>query len=349
MAVTKGRNLRGSSPFQSAGDSRGSVLIITLLALCLLTVFCVQLGYGMRQKLTLLGRLERQEKLRLATEAGVKACIAAVKIAEDEESDALTGLSLAYGEGVFVLKVRGENVPAGCSYSSEFCRIDVAVSDEGSRINLNRAGKNVISSLFQNTAGLDEDQSVELACCIIDWRDADAAYQHPRYGAEDKDYRGLPRPYEAKDSEFEMLDELKLVKGMSDEIFEAAADYFTVYGPGSVNINTAPAEVLSAAGLSEELVDKIISFRLGDDSAAYTVDDNTFSGISEAVAELKSFTPVSPREEAELGNLISGGALTTDSGYYRIKGAGRSERRNSACEITSIIKNDGTIVFWREE
>ena len=45
--------------------------------------FCVQLGYGMRQKLTLLGRLERQEKLRLATEAGVKACIAAVKIAEE--------------------------------------------------------------------------------------------------------------------------------------------------------------------------------------------------------------------------------------------------------------------------
>lgn len=345
MAIKKVRNLRESLLFRS----EGSILIVTLLALALLTVFCVQLGHGVRQKLLFVGHLRARERLRLVTEAGVKAGIAVVKAVKSEEDNNLPDLSLGYDEGVFVMEGGGENIPAGCSYSDEFCRVDVTVTDEGGRINLNRADEGVIGALFQNAAGLDESAAMELAYCVVDWRDADFSYQHAQYGAEDKDYRGLSRPYEAKDSEFEILDELKLIKGMSDEIFEAVADDFTVYGSGQVNINAASTEVLSSLGFSDTLAGKILSFRLGDDSIAGTGDDNTFDKISEAAETLREFALLSVPEAAELDKLISKGILTTDSDYCRIKGVGKTEAGNVILEITAVIKDNGTILFWQEE
>lgn len=47
---------------------------------------------------------------------------------------------------------------------------------------------------------------------------------------------------------FFSIEELQLVPGMREEVFDAAAPWLTVYGAGLVNANTAPAEVLNALG-----------------------------------------------------------------------------------------------------
>lgn len=47
---------------------------------------------------------------------------------------------------------------------------------------------------------------------------------------------------------FFSIEELRLVPGMREEVFDAAAPWLTAYGAGLVNANTAPAEVLNALG-----------------------------------------------------------------------------------------------------
>ena len=79
------RNSAQSFPFLSE-DNRGSILILTLFVLCLLTVFCVQMSYGVRQKLMFVSHLETRQKLRFAADAGIKMGIAVVREKEAPES-----------------------------------------------------------------------------------------------------------------------------------------------------------------------------------------------------------------------------------------------------------------------
>ena len=108
---TRMKNSAQSFPFLSE-DDRGSILIFTLFVLCLLTVFCVQLGYGVRQKLTLVSRLETRQRLRLAADAGIKIGIAVVR--EEEVSEDLT---FRYGEGTFLRETEDGISPARYRYS----------------------------------------------------------------------------------------------------------------------------------------------------------------------------------------------------------------------------------------
>ncbi len=328
------KNSAQSFPFLSE-DDRGSILILTLFVLCLLTVFCVQLSYGVRQKLALVSRLETRQKLRLAADAGIKIGIAVVR-----EEEAPVDLTFRYGEGTFSRETEGTTTAARYYYSDDFCEVRAAIEDESGKININKADSKVMGDLFQNVADLGERSATELAFCIIDWRDTNSAYGHPQYGAEDSDYDRLPFPYEAKDAEFEVLEELRFVKGMTDEIFDAAEGYLTVYGTGKININTTSIEVLLALGLSEELADKIASFR---------DDGNEFVRTSNIVAGLQGFTELLAGETDALNNLISKGTFTTSADYFKIRSVGTAKNRNVVWEIVSAVKNDGTIVFWCEE
>ena len=61
-------------------DRKGSVLILVLFVLFLLSAFCAQLGYGLRGKLHLVSRMQKRERLRLAAEGGAKTITAEVAV-----------------------------------------------------------------------------------------------------------------------------------------------------------------------------------------------------------------------------------------------------------------------------
>ena len=331
---TRMRNSAQSFPFLSE-DDRGSILVLALFVLCLLTVFCVYLGYGVRQKLALVSHLETRQKLRLAVDAGIKMGIAVVR-----EEEAPEDLIFRYGDGTFSRETEGGTPAVRYYYSDDFCEVRAAIEDENGKININKADSEVMRVLFQNAADLDEALATSIAFCIIDWRDANSTYGHAQYGAEDKDYDRPPFPYGAKDAEFEVLEELRFVKGVTDEIFDAVEGYLTIYGTGDININVVSVEVLLALGLSEELADKIILFR---------EDGNEFVLTSSIVADLQGFIALSTREVTALNNLISNGAFTTSADYFKIRSVGTAKNKNVVWEIVSAVENDGTIVFWREE
>ena len=100
--------------------------------------------------------------------------------------------------------------------------------------------------------GLQEDQAEEVTDAVTDWLDPDKKLSGEEDGEERDFYQELSTPYEPGDGPFHSLGELRLVRGITAELFEGTedkpglADLVRIYGPGTVNINTAGEDVLQA-------------------------------------------------------------------------------------------------------
>jgi len=99
---------------------------------------------------------------------------------------------------------------------------------------------------------------------VLDWIDADVTTTIPD-GAEDGYYMNLPKPYRAANQPFLSVSTLRLVRGFEDpKKFAAISRYLCAFGEvASINVNTAPAEVLSslAAELSSSDIESILQTR----------------------------------------------------------------------------------------
>ncbi len=85
-----------------------------------------------------------------------------------------------------------------------------------------------------------------LADALADWIDADSQPQ-PRDGAEDAYYLALDPPYVAANRPLIDVAELALVRGFDDNVRARLRPYVSALpGVTTVNVNTAPAEVISA-------------------------------------------------------------------------------------------------------
>lgn len=339
-----------ASPWLNHRDSTGSILIIALWSLCLLTIFAVYLGYAVRQKIVLLERLDSRGNLHFIAEAGVGRAITELKREESSDSDALKE-NWSNNPAVF------RDVPVGygrfsvcynyLDYQTGLEEIRYGLVDEDRKINVNISEPEVMERLFTMVMDLDETEAQSLAASIVDWRDSDSQLSLPLGSAEDSYYRNLPCPYEAKDAEFEIFDELLLVKGMTPQILDKLRNYITIYGDSKININTAPREVLLALGLSNSLVDKILSFRCGQDSLEATADDNVFDSLSNIVAQVDQFAALAPGESDSLNNLASSGKIKTYSNNFMIKSLAQLDKKRSL-EVVCVVNRLGEILFWRE-
>jgi general secretion pathway protein K len=134
--------------------------------------------------------------------------------------------------------------------------IQVTLEDEERKINLNKLvmpqgnapDERRVAVFRKLLAILDFDPSV--ADAVVDWLDVDDT---PRVGgAESAYYLSLPFPYRAKNDLFDTLDELRLVRGITAEMFEKLKPFVTIHSSGAVNINTAPKEVLMALSAGQD-------------------------------------------------------------------------------------------------
>jgi type II secretory pathway component PulK len=220
--------------------------------------------------------------------------------------------------------------------------------DEERKINLNTADAPALSLILQNGAGLDKDKAEELAYCIIDWRDSDSNMEHAEYGAEDDYYHSLSLPYATKNSNFESLDELLLVKGVNRDIFDKLKPFVTVFGSGAVNINTASKEVLMALGLSETTVGKIAAHLAGQDTILGTPDDIAFTQSGTILNEMdKDKPPLDATERTTLGNLISVGKIGVVSSYFTASVEARIAKAGVTMGMEAVMDRQGKIWYLR--
>lgn len=145
----------------------------------------------------------------------------------------------------------------------------VRITDESGKININLitdANSDILRNLLKNLE-IPEDDANTIVDCILDWKDPDDLLH--LNGAEDDYYMSLPNPYKTKNADFDTLEELILIKGITQEILygdkerKGLIDFLTTNsGRGQININAAPKEVLMAIpGMTPEIADAIIDYR----------------------------------------------------------------------------------------
>jgi len=350
MTALRSEEFQRQSLSRSAYKSPGSVLVLTIWSLFLLSMFSIYLGYGVRQKLTLAYRLDERDRLRLIAGAGVKR---AMLFLAQEESKPYASLSDGWSDNVYMFK----DMPVGDGayeisyhYKDEISNdvyIRYGLTDEEGKININKADQKMLRRLFKVVLRSNDMEAQRLAASIVDWRDGDGALSIPIGSAEDKDYRGLLHSYEAKDSDFEVLEELLLVNGMDEEIFKKIRDYITIYGEGKVNVNTASKAVLLALGLGGDVVYNILRFRYGEDMIFGTDDDGAFTSHSSIVPQLSQTSPISMSQLAQLTKAVEQD-LVVNSSNFRIRSIARLERGKGAAEIVCIADKEGNILYWHE-
>lgn len=143
---------------------------------------------------------------------------------------------------------------------------------------------------------LEETDPLTIINSIKDWIDKDEDIITGLNGAESDYYEALEPPYACRNAPFDNLSEVRLVRGVTPELFDGfggaagLGGYITVYGetktgdnrfsyPGTININTAESPVLKALmpSESEDFADLLIEHR---DAVSGTQFTNDLTGKS---------------------------------------------------------------------
>lgn len=145
----------------------------------------------------------------------------------------------------------------------------VRLSDETGKISLNGltdASGIILRNLLVRQGAAPEEADI-VVDSILDWKDGDDL--HRLHGAEAGYYRSLARPYGARNADFETLEELILVRGVTPEMLYGTGGrrglihLLTVHDKsGRISLQTAPREVLGALpGMDAETLERTLEFR----------------------------------------------------------------------------------------
>jgi type II secretory pathway component PulK len=223
-------------------------------------------------------------------------------------------------------------------------KVNYNIVDEERKININKASPDILKRFLELAADVSSRQAAEISASIIDWRKAQ--------DTQNKDvkslyYQDLNLQYPYKKKNFEVLEELLLVEAMTRDIFNKIKSRVTVYGSGEVNINTADKLVLESLGISSDLAEKIIHFRIGTDGKEATSDDNIFLATENIVNTLYNAEHLSRQEQNQLVNAVTSGLLCVRSNYF--SGTSTGKNNNDYYSIDFVFNRDKNINFWREE
>ncbi len=96
---------------------------------------------------------------------------------------------------------------------------------ESGRVDLNRAKPEVIAFLVESVI-VERTEARDLIDAILDWRDRDDIKRE--FGAEDAYYQQLYPPYRAKNGPFNAIAELRLVRGVTETVYQQLKPRITV-------------------------------------------------------------------------------------------------------------------------
>jgi len=231
---------------------KGFVLIMVLWILAVLTVMAISLTYMTRVESLAALSFRKSVAMKFFAEAGVERGVAEVLYR-------IRNLSV---EGSEIWRVDGTPYKIETDHGN----YSVGITDESGKVDINRTPELILRNLL-GILGHDLEIVDTITDSVMDWKDADDFYRLS--GAESDYYMSLPDPYSAKNADFETLEELMLVKGVTPEILhgeedkKGLIDFLTVYsGTRKINLNAAPLEVLLAIpGMSQEIADDLIETR----------------------------------------------------------------------------------------
>jgi general secretion pathway protein K len=122
-------------------------------------------------------------------------------------------------------------------------RAQVTILAESGKVNPNAASIELMAALLV-ACGAEPAQAGPLAAAILDWRDPG---DRPRLGgAKLPQYRAAGLDYAPPNAQFESLDEIQRVLGMTPDLFRRLKPHLSLYQPGDPDPHTADPVVAAA-------------------------------------------------------------------------------------------------------
>lgn len=315
---------------------RAQALIIILWILLMLTVITVSLAHRISFSL----RLSLYQKGRLKTlylaKAGLNRAIKEIEKdtntydapsepwADDEETFKQIVLSENQNEFAVVgYDILDENTEEKTVYG---------VRDEERKININKASQGLLLALLEKC---EIEGAADKVNNILIWRG-----EKPD---DDKIYDALGYP--CKGSPFSNIEEIKLVKDISEDDFIKLKEYATIYSDDDkLNANTSSKEALAmlAESLAESEEQKSYAGLIVDDMVAQRDEKEYFESVSEI--DIRDVESASSADEALYTNLKD--RLIVGSGNFLIEAAGNAGKIKN--KIRAVYKRNGTLLYWHE-
>lgn len=245
---------RGRAP---GSRERGIALIAVLWALVLISVIAAAFVAEVRSSSQIARNLVENAKARALADGAVYYALSTLVA---ERSRSVGGNALLQA----VHRMSSAAVPTlradGTPYDLDFAdgRASLSVQDEAGKINLNLAPLELLTGLFVSL-GVENDRARALAGVIVDFRKPQDQERPPAASAAGN--AGLA--YGSKPALFTVIEELRQVPGMMDELYVRVVPFSTVYGTSAgVDVSSAPRQVLMAIpGLAPSDVDTILAMR----------------------------------------------------------------------------------------
>ena len=137
--------------------------------------------------------------------------------------------------------------------------VSISIRDEGGKLPLNTMSEDLLNKLLEEQLDFDFGTTRELSSTLSDWIDEDD--EQRLNGAESDDYLRNNPPYRAANAPLQSLEELQLLKIWEDEFFDEDgypnqlfvqfSSLVSVINTGSVNLNSAPADLLELLALQD--------------------------------------------------------------------------------------------------
>ncbi len=185
----------------------------------------------------------------------------------------------------------------------------------------------------------------DLICSVLDWIDSDTTASTLQGGYEDNYYNRLESPYLTKNAFFDTAEELRLVHGWTDEVYDRFAPMLTIYAD-KTNVNTASDDVLKgllrAYSVGVTLNDTTLEQNL---AAVRQQMLETFSTWSEPEDFRKSFENIMTLD-SKLDSVVE-----TDSTVFSVTSTGIV---NDSTRVLRVVydfssSSQGKIRYWRME
>jgi general secretion pathway protein K len=212
---------------------RGVALALVLWLVVLLGGVAAAVVGSTRSTTAVVVNIRARSVARHAAESGI---VAAVALLEQRLALAYTPAQRALVFSTYRELDQLQEIPLGAG------RFSVALTNLSGLLDLNQAEPETLVGLFSQFIPSDAARAVVEA--LQDWRDADALVR-PQ-GAEDDAYLRAGSPYVPPNAPLNRLDELRRVRGVSDNLMLAVAPYVTVNGDLLIDVNAAPERVLAA-------------------------------------------------------------------------------------------------------
>jgi general secretion pathway protein K len=235
----------------------GSVLLLVILILTLISVLVLSWAQEWRTELKLANNFGEAHKCQRLAEAGIYYALGKLVTAKTAEMSGMNTVAPPARADSGALW-QGDQQPHELELPDGI--VEVRIGDEGGKINLNLASEPLLLNFF-TVLGLPEPQVRIMVDSIQDWR---VKGSYPRlYGAKNAYYLSLDPPYVAKNGKFETVEELAWVRGFeASPLIPQLSRWLTVRSAESgINLNTAPLEVLLAMGFARDAALNILSTR----------------------------------------------------------------------------------------